>query len=536
MKKYRYSISQENILSFMPSLFPYIEWNNEGECELHYATDGHNGSYSHIVPNMRINDGRIMSYKELMKLYKENTDATVNSYVSKAIGKIIIDKTIFDDNLTLLPDYVYLSNVSYLYNEYLSIKKLCEESHIDDKSLLCCLQEKYRNMGGDTFLNLLGDLKIKANEIAKEYYGYAVMNNTDSLKLKFNILLSQSIDDIGYIDSPIEEWIPGKEYHKGDCVIYNNDIYRCKTVSKGKYDDDSEMIEFDIKSWELASIGNKSQREIQGTTDSKLKSLRRYTEYLNANDETETPSFGEDWLFFYRKGYVANYRTLNDDYGNIVHNGTNYENGDDLMAYGDVLTDITYDRDKHLIRFKYVLDAHLKATYQKSEIDDDGNVKYLFSDFKYDDGDKIHGVIYTDTYSYSEGGDIDKLIEGGGFENYISDGQIDVDGLNIFTKLEFNTQYASMTYVSNSSDIVIPITSIMSTFESTYEDDVVLVPTVRRDYLNGISYVPSKDIDVRIDRGNTSALEKHIKFSEVKTLEDMELFTNGGFFIMKEDS
>ena len=135
---------------------------------------------------------------------------------------------------------------------------------------------------------------------------------------------------------------------------------------------------------------------------------------MNSNDETETPSFGEDWLFFYRKGYVANYRTLNDDHGNIIHNGTNYENGDDLMAYGDVLTDITYDRDKHLIRFKYVLDAHLKATYQKSEIDDDGNVKYLFSDFKYDDGDKIHGVIYTDTYSYSEGGDLDKLIEGGG--------------------------------------------------------------------------------------------------------------------------
>ena len=212
----------------MPSLFPYIEWNNEGECELHYATDSHNGSYSHIVPNMRINDGRIMSYKELMKLYKENNDATVNSYVSRAIGKIVIDKTIFDNNLTLLPDYVYLSNVGNLYNEYLNIKKLCEGSHIDDMSQLCCLQEKYHNMGGDTFLKLLENLKTKADDIAKEYYGYAVMENSDSLKLKFNILLTQSIDDIGYIDTPIEEWIPGKEYHKGDCVIYNNDIYRCK--------------------------------------------------------------------------------------------------------------------------------------------------------------------------------------------------------------------------------------------------------------------------------------------------------------------
>ena len=59
--------------------------------------------------------------------------------------------------------------------------------------LVKCIVSEIIASSGDTFLNLLGDLKIKANEIAKEYYGYAVMNNTDSLKLKFNILLSQSL-------------------------------------------------------------------------------------------------------------------------------------------------------------------------------------------------------------------------------------------------------------------------------------------------------------------------------------------------------
>lgn len=538
MKNYKYSLSQEDILSFIPSLFPYVDWNDNNVCELHYATDNHNGSYAHIVPNMKLGDGRILSYRELMSRYKEGSDDIVNSYVEKAIGKITIEKDDFGDDLNLLPEYVYLSNVEFLYNEYLNIKSLCENGHIDDKQQLCCLREKYRNMGGDTFLNYLKTLLPKAKEIANEYYAYAVIDATDSLKLRFKLPLFQSIDDIGYIDSPIEEWIAGKMYYSGDCVIYGNDVYRCKskTGNKGKYNDDTERIEFDETSWELASKDNSSMRNVTGTTDSKLKSLRRYTEYINANDETETPSFSEDWLFFYRKGYVTNYRTLNDEYGNITHIGTDYKNGNDLMAYGDVLIDITYDDSNKLIYFKYVLDAHLKATYQKSETDDDGNMKYMFSDFSYDENDKTHGVVYMDVYSYTEGSDIDKLIKGGGFENYIYDGSLANSDFNMFTKFEFNTLYSSMSYEVTCGDIKIPITSTLSTFESTYLDDTISVPTIRRDYFNGISYVPSKDIDVSINRGNTSAMEKHLKFSEVKTLEDMELFTNGGFFVMKEDS
>lgn len=47
---------------------------------------------------------------------------------------------------------------------------------------------------------------------------------------------------------------------------------------------------------------------------------------MNAFDETESPSYGEDWLFYYRKGYVANYRTVNDLYGNIGRfNNPNYD-------------------------------------------------------------------------------------------------------------------------------------------------------------------------------------------------------------------
>ena len=64
-----------------------------------------------------------------------------------------------------------------------------------------------------------------------------------------------------------------------------------------------------------------------------------------------------------------------------------------------------------------------------------------------------------------------------------------------------------MSYEVTCGDIKIPITSTLSTFESTYLGDTISVPTIRRDYFNGISYVPSKDIDVGINRGNTSKIQ-----------------------------
>lgn len=538
MKTYKYSFNQEDILSFIPSLFPYIEWNSKDECVLRHATDNHNGSYGKIVPKMRLGDGRIFSYNELVTNYLKHNDETITAYVDKAVGKIEIDKSLFPSDISLLPDYVYLSKVKELYTEYVNLKTICEQGYIDDKAQLCCLREKYRNMGGDTMTELLKGMLPKANELSNEYYRYAVLDGTETLKINLSIPLSQSIDDIGYLDSPIEEWVAGKKYYKGDCVIYLNDVYRCKSTNgnSGKYNEETEGIDFNYDMWEKATDGDDASRNINGTTDSKLKSLRRYTEYLNADDETETPSYGEDWLFFYRKGYVANYRTVNDNYGNITHSGNDYKNGNDLMAYGDVLIDITCDGTNRLITFKYAIDCHLKATYQKSETDDDGNVKYLFSDFSYDDSDKLHGVIYTDVYSYTEGSDVDKLILSGGFDDYVNDGSLNNDDLNMFTKFEFNSLYSSTVSEIDCTDTKVPVVSILSTFDSSYRNDTLNVPTVRRDYLNGISYAPEKDIDVSINRGNTSAMEKHIKFSEVKTLEDMELFTNGGFFIMKEDS
>jgi hypothetical protein len=48
--------------------------------------------------------------------------------------------------------------------------------------------------------------------------------------------------------------------------------------------------------------------------------------------------------------------------------------------------------------------------------------------------------------------------------------------------------------------------------------------------LGDITYKPTVDNNVRIDRGNYSAFERHLKLAEVKTLNDLAEYSNGSFF------
>lgn len=546
MKKYDFIVSQECMLSKIPSLFPYIDWNKDGQCELHSATDNYNGSYGHIVPNLRISIGNKIpsyhSYYNIMDVYYKGNDNTVKDFVDEAIGKIVIDKSIFEKDMDLVPDFIYLSNAKKMYHDYLLIKKQCElynnslkkyPDNFDAK--MCCLCEKYQRIGGDLMLDTLKELKDKALSVAEKYLNFAQKDTV----LNFNIILNQNIDDIGIFDTFIGKWVPRKRYYKGDIVLFDNEIYECLMETSGKYDEKLEKVVFDYTAWKINSSKTVNVPKDDNTiltTDSKLKSLRRYTEYLNANDESEVPSYGEDWLFYYRKGFVSNYRTINDTYGNICHYGNDNKNGNDLKAYGDVLIDITYEEDNYKIIFKYILDCHLTAKYEGVIIDDDNKERYLFSDFKYDENDN-HGVQYTDVYYYDKDSDIDKLIKSGGFNNYINNGELTTE-FDVFSKFVFNTLSSIMdnNIIINNEEV--KAQSIVSNISTTYAnggDDVMDVPLVRIDYLNGITYSPSLKIDVDINRGNTSAFEKHISFSEVKTLEAMENYRNGSFFSMRND-
>ena len=56
---------------------------------------------------------------------------------------------------------------------------------------------------------------------------------------------------------------------------------------------------------------------------------------------------------------------------------------------------------------------------------------------------------------------------------------------------------------------------------------------IMEDYQLGISFVANNNDNVYIDRGSATAFERHLRLSEVDTLQDLEEYGNG-MFLMKE--
>ncbi len=270
-----------------------------------------------------------------------------------------------------VPKFIYLANVISLYNELVKMGKQCKfyqknkENFGNDKHM-CCLCERYINMGGDDLRDYVGSLIKKYKEISNEYFDYA--DNEKSMTLDFDIDLVSSYDDMGIMDSYVEEWLPYKQYYEGDRVFYDGSIWRCTKGNTGYFDEDEMKVVFSeeyfekinnvfekIDNQELVNI-EKNTFKITGQTDSKLKDLRRFVTYMNDNNIGEKPQNGYDWLFYYRIGNICNISTLNDDLGNILKlDGkptASKDDGDELMAYGDVITNIKANKAEEWIPYK----------------------------------------------------------------------------------------------------------------------------------------------------------------------------------------
>lgn len=229
-------------------------------------------------------------------------------------------------------------------------------------------------------------------------------------------------------------------------------------------------------------------------------------------------------------------------------------------------------------------------------VDDDGNYRYYFKDFEIDTDSvygKNKGVKYAEAYTYYKGdlsvevleefGDFEpgdiiddedyytyedelnenmykwrfleesiwSLVASGRFDDYVagnfdSDYQFDdSDDINaagyylLYDKLEFDTSDNVRQYDFKVGSRYNQVSYLMTNFEATIDIrhvDFENTPLIRYDYYNGVSFQPSANDDVNIERGVTQAFEKYIKFGEVKTLEDIENFANGGFFTISEEN
>ena len=63
--------------------------------------------------------------------------------------------------------------------------------------------------------------------------------------------------------------------------------------------------------------------------------------------------------------------------------------------------------------------------------------------------------------------------------------------------------------------------------------DMLYSPLFRYDHMVGIEYRPDIREDVLVGRGNAASVERHVSLGDIKTVEDMDNYRNGGFWNVK---
>lgn len=576
----KYTAKYEDLISRIPGLFAYIELDDKGNSVLHKATDSPMGCYGKVIENVKYNE-KVYNYKELLNRYYNNDISNdLKDFVEKGIGKenVIFD-TLDRKKQDLVPDFVYLALVKPLYGEMLKLRDKVNfyKNHIDNRDKidneteesLDCVCKLYERHGGDGYLKFLGGLFSKVEAVSNEYFNYAneAINDGNRLCLNYAVNLFSTVKDMGLV-TPMES-----------------------LVKKPK----DNIIKYIIG------------RGLDGKTNSKLTSLRRYEGYLNEFDILETPPIGADWLYYYRVGAVRNISTINDENGNIRCEVTELKNiskGDiisDLYAFGDVIESITPIEKDNCIKIIYWTDVHLKATVNKKTEDDDGNYKVYYTKFEPDyppiddffdengnptekqiasfkwndekeqeecqnmteikfcdqnDTNNLHGIRYEEIYYFSPNEDednISSLIKNGEFEKYVNgdydDKQAnanDAQNIKKYEKYEFSTNNNTLSYTQRVNSTDLELSCVISDYkticirEEVNEDNsdknngVINGVTISRlPFYESISYTPTEKIDVFIDRGSTSVFDRHIRLSEVKTLNDMLEYSNGSYFTMQ---
>jgi hypothetical protein len=174
------------------------------------------------------------------------------------------------------------------------------------------------------------------------------------------------------------------------------------------------------------------------------------------------------------------------------------------------------------------------------------------------DSKKVDVKSYNGTQPYQTGFDINKTI----YTNYIGntiDGRtrityqalpslsavtyvfdanndINIGTVNQNTGIQY-TDYSGFTRQvidSLGTRLLIPLTTMQYNGEGWNETNTSLSAQTKEEYLFGITQPPEVESDVFIDRGGTSVLEKHLRLSEIESLEHLERYNNGFYTLVNQ--
>lgn len=478
-------------------------------------------------------------------------------FIEHGIGRLTIDEAVrmyneeeekaieFKEDEFRVPDVIYLATVRGFYDNIYKLWKNSLRYERGDKDF-CCDDKKFKEYGGYKMLRLLEYLNKLSIEIADEYY--EMENVIDDIK--FSIDLFSTNNEIGYLTPDARLWDTNvRKIYKGETYVYvdeNGEFASFKAPDGVEdkdldcYDEEYGICEFpdEMKKTHVEWYkSNDDDNMINGSTESKLIGMRSYHNYLNIYDVSEVPPDNIEWLYYYRVGDISDYEVSEYD-----------ESGNPLKVFGNVITSIELDKDNRTVTVTYVENALLKLSedgYFEVDYEDEGKYCYItFTDTYY--------IIYTkewDDFLYDENGSynfdtyVKSEVKKRGYKKYPLSLYSNADSYDINIRESKKTvPYVRSEYKKPSIAVAVngeenekPFSTLIRN-TGKYEVDtldkhnILSVPLFKEDYLTGIHYQPIIDNTAKVERGMSSAFERHIRLGEVKTLSDMEHFQNGSFF------
>lgn len=348
------------------------------------------------------------------------------------------------------------------------------------------------------------DCKIEEFE---EYGGSYIHNEQTSITIPIN--LTSRINEGGYLSNYVQEWEPGKRYYLGDIIIFEGVTYILTGVGEDGYTgefnnitkefyldeyeetDEGYFLEYKIednnfKHWKRNVRDVEENVELKALISSKLEELKTYRPDLE-NTEIEkffNPDGGDkdENLYRYKKDIKFNVEKFE---GGIEY----FDKIDNIEFIETVEVDDVEEKGHSTLTYKYSISANGN--------NDDGLIfeevyhRYKIGKEDYSYSNPINAEV---TYNIKSENAIDNYEE----DDYEEEG--DVKLYNKYDEKLFNYGY-------------------------TFKDE---------HSLNFISE-PEVESDIFIDRGINNAWERHLKFSEISTLDDLITYGNG-FFNVKQNN
>lgn len=570
MRKLMRTICREDAISRLPALFAYIDYSYYGGSVIHQASDSIDGCYGKIVEALEVPcaltvDGETIirahstyTYREMMNAYYAYRDVVGRDnpfieFVENGIGEVDVrvfgeeHGFAFGDECDLIPERLYISQATDMLSEMRRLRNLCvlnEELTADGTKdfEICCECQKYPRLGGDDMILLLRAMNEEFVSRSAYYYTLA-RKGEGSFSLQLPLFSEHT--DIGVMTTYMDELAPG-HYENGTIVTYTKYDSNGKLVDVNGYtvtvneEDGINVVSKDC----TGDVGFDNGKYTKRTTnapdvyidtfgESRLPTLRSSRKYSNSAGVEVTPDYGEDWLWYYKVQTPRNMRVI------VVDSNGEFESA--TCDYIDTIV-LTRETDEDIVTgysltFDYYIGAkveyasnvytftniegckHFTETYGALPKDVDETTDETTTDF-----DKL----------YSEQSDFKTLIQSeDGLDYEFDTSENDTVYKYPDRRFRFNVlpsmRYESVPY--ENGEIKISYRSGDYTQRITHDDSEVLnLPVFKDDAIPAFPFRPHVVDDVYIQRGDNAAFERHIRLSEIRTLEDLTNYANGGYY------